>query len=692
VKVLNAEQAGATFVVIHNHASGGDELVSMGGGAVGDQVTISSIFVGPHERARGMVSWHGLHPDEAQLELVMQPAQVGNTPDRVATFSSRGPAVGNLLKPDIAAPGVNIVAQGYGGGSGEERHFGYGQVSGTSMAAPHVSGAAALVRQIHPDWSNAWIKSALMSTAKYTDVFVAGGTPAQPLDIGAGRLDLTNTADPGVILNPPSLSFGQVVTGTNPMLTVEVTSVSDEEEQYQLHTVYTGSGFEDVKPVPGLGVSMRSITVAPGETATFDVTWNTGLAGGYGDNQGYVLLTGETHQAHMPAWIRIAPPPSDKDVLIIDNDGSSIMTETLRAIPNAPESYTDYTGVYTTTLDNTGFTFDVWDADAHNGTSDTTIPDAAYLSQYKVVLYQTGDFWHPDSSTPGFTAPTSLDANRLVEYANGGGRVIAFGQDLSSAFGLPNFSPFYGFTLGGNYIQDSVSANEVFTTTPQIITGMPGTPFSQMVLDISDMGDGAGNQAFVDEVFPDDGQMGPFKYAMGGSVQGDGFVAFSHRDEPTLERPGTTYAGRGIHFAFGLEGVNNDTGYTPREDLLYYAMIWALDEATTAITHTLGAANEVSYFQAPVTTNWGEEPFTYRWDFGDGTPFMEETSSGSNVFGHVYRRPGTYTVRVQAADDLGTTAIDQVEITIGDVAEYVDRRPVIFMPLLGWVLAERGDP
>ena len=99
------------------------------------------------------------------------------------------------------------------------------------------------------------------------------------------------------------------------------------------------------------------------------------------------------------------------------------------------------------------------------------------------------------------------------------------------------------------------------TPAPRIATraaGIPGTPFSQLALDISDRGDGAGNQAFVDEIVPYDDQMAFLKYAMRGSVQGEGIVATSLRDNPTLEIPGMSFLGRGAHFAFGLEGVNNE--------------------------------------------------------------------------------------------------------------------------------------
>ncbi len=219
VKVLNAEQAGAAFAIVYNTPAGGEELINMGPGAVGQDVTITSIFVG-NTAGQGIVDAYTADP--AAVAVIDTFAfQLGNTPDQVSNFSSRGPGVGLALLPDIAAPGVNILAQGYTpGATGEAQYLGYGQASGTSMAAPHVAGAAILLRQAYPQWSNAAIKSALMSTAKYTDVYNFDGAPAQPLDMGAGRLDLTHALDPGVLLDPPSVSFGAVPTGTLQTLAV----------------------------------------------------------------------------------------------------------------------------------------------------------------------------------------------------------------------------------------------------------------------------------------------------------------------------------------------------------------------------------------------------------------------------------------------------------------------------------------
>lgn len=116
----------------------------------------------------------------------------------VAAFSSRGPALagnGDLLKPDIMAPGVDIIAaiSPYSGG-GEN----YGTNSGTSMSSPHIAGLGALMKQLHPDWSPAMIKSAMMTSATQT---TTGGDPIDvgPFGYGAGFVQPNAAADPGLV-------------------------------------------------------------------------------------------------------------------------------------------------------------------------------------------------------------------------------------------------------------------------------------------------------------------------------------------------------------------------------------------------------------------------------------------------------------------------------------------------------------
>ncbi|KAJ3705829.1 hypothetical protein LUZ61_009534 [Rhynchospora tenuis] len=105
---------------------------------------------------------------------------------RVAAFSSRGPnpTFPGILKPDIAAPGVSILAA---------VNVGYEFKDGTSMACPHVTGIVALLKIVHPDWSPAAIKSAIVTTASVSDAYgvqiEAEATPrkiADPFDYGGG--------------------------------------------------------------------------------------------------------------------------------------------------------------------------------------------------------------------------------------------------------------------------------------------------------------------------------------------------------------------------------------------------------------------------------------------------------------------------------------------------------------------------
>ncbi|XXG65283.1 hypothetical protein AAC387_Pa05g3030 [Persea americana] len=138
---------------------------------------------------------------------------IGRSPaPSVAYFSSRGPSSRspNFLKPDISAPGVNILAAWPSKIPPttfpvDFRSVNWSFESGTSMSCPHVSGIVALIKSAHRDWSPAAIKSAMMTTA-YTrdtslDNILAGGTmkAADPLDIGAGHVDPLKAIDPGLV-------------------------------------------------------------------------------------------------------------------------------------------------------------------------------------------------------------------------------------------------------------------------------------------------------------------------------------------------------------------------------------------------------------------------------------------------------------------------------------------------------------
>ncbi|XP_050379097.1 subtilisin-like protease SBT3.8 isoform X3 [Argentina anserina] len=135
---------------------------------------------------------------------------------QVATFSSRGPSsiTPTVLKPDIAAPGVDIIAAFRP--HEKKQSSGYVLLSGTSMACPHVTGIVALIKSVHKYWSPAAIKSALVTTASQTgtdgtSISAQGLTrkEADPFDMGGGHVDPNKAMDPGLIYNATTNDYIQ---------------------------------------------------------------------------------------------------------------------------------------------------------------------------------------------------------------------------------------------------------------------------------------------------------------------------------------------------------------------------------------------------------------------------------------------------------------------------------------------------
>ena len=194
IKVANAEDAGAIAAIVYNIA--GPPFVMNGSTGLSD---IPAVMVGQADGNRFIEELDAGNDVVAVLEkgLFLSEAETGNV---MADFSSRGPGpIRSILKPDLTAPGVNILAgltpDAVNSTPGEQ--FGY--LSGTSMSVPHVAGVAALLKQAHPGWSPAALKSAMMTTARQDLTQGDAETDANPFDFGAGHIVPNRAREPGLV-------------------------------------------------------------------------------------------------------------------------------------------------------------------------------------------------------------------------------------------------------------------------------------------------------------------------------------------------------------------------------------------------------------------------------------------------------------------------------------------------------------
>ncbi|MFD4605769.1 S8 family serine peptidase [Streptomyces sp. NPDC058464] len=187
--------------------------------------------------------------------------------DKLASFSSRGPRVGDYaVKPEITAPGVAITAARAAGTSmpgGTPVDDYYTTASGTSMATPHVAGAAALVAQAHPDWTGQQIKQALATTAKTmpdADVF----------EQGDGRVDAVRAVNQGVFATP-TLSFGKYEETDTEAAGKDITYTNTTDKAVELKvssSLRDATLNADTVTVPEKGTATVAVTVDPAKEAT----------------------------------------------------------------------------------------------------------------------------------------------------------------------------------------------------------------------------------------------------------------------------------------------------------------------------------------------------------------------------------------------------------------------------------------
>jgi subtilisin family serine protease len=259
----------------------------------------------------------------------------------IAGFSSRGPqlaGLGDLLKPDVTAPGVDVLAAV--APTAAQGGLDFNLESGTSMSTPHVAGVGALLKQLHPTWSPMMIKSALMTTG--FDILDPGLSDATRIfDQGAGHIKPNNARDPGLVfdhgfndwlaflcgtsdragvgestctalqnahysLNPSDLNVASLAIGDlagTETLTRKVTNVGSSASTYTSSASLAGVT---------VGVQPTSLTLNPGQTGTFTVTFTRTTAPLNAYVGGQLTWSDGTHNVRIPMVVKpvpIAAPP-----------------------------------------------------------------------------------------------------------------------------------------------------------------------------------------------------------------------------------------------------------------------------------------------------------------------------------------------------------------------------------------------
>ncbi|MCO5951224.1 S8 family serine peptidase [Microbacterium yannicii] len=228
----------------------------------------------------------------------------------VAGFSSRGPMLADgsdVLKPDISAPGVAILAATQNA-AGADPTFGF--KSGTSMSSPHIAGLAALYLGERPNATPAEIKSAMMTTA-YDTVNEDGSTNTDPFAQGAGHVDPTRFFEPGLVYDSGPTQWLQYLVGKGlyaddevlpidgsdlNLASIAIGSLSGPQTVTRSVRATTAGTYTAAAAVPGMDVIVEpaSLTLAAGDTGTFTVSFTKTDAAPEQWTTGFLTWTGPT--------------------------------------------------------------------------------------------------------------------------------------------------------------------------------------------------------------------------------------------------------------------------------------------------------------------------------------------------------------------------------------------------------------
>ncbi|MFX4290831.1 S8 family serine peptidase [Streptomyces bohaiensis] len=353
--------------------------------------------------------------------------------DEISEFSGIGPRItGGALKPEITAPGSDIGAAVVEGSYvdlvGTPVADGYAAIDGTSMAAPHVAGAAAILAQAHPDWTGQQLKTALTSATAALD------GPA-PIQQGTGRLDVERAITQTVTTDTTTLDFGAVQYPSDQAdpVTRELTYRNAGDTHITLDLALTTTGPDGTAPDGMFTAAEETLTVPAGGEATVEVTAAPATAGGDIGHYGvFVTATGDEQQVRAAGTVELEPEYFDLTFEVTGRDGEPVAWGEVFGVDfdNGLVFYEEVVdGVLQQRVPEGEYLIDVvtdhesdgeWtgiDLGVHPGltvTADTTV-EVAFAEAGEI------DFVAPDGSTPD-----RLAAGYSAEHENGIGTGFGF--------------------------------------------------------------------------------------------------------------------------------------------------------------------------------------------------------------------------------------------------------------------------
>ncbi|PWT84823.1 MAG: hypothetical protein C5B56_14985, partial [Proteobacteria bacterium] len=294
-KINNAANAGASAVVIYQS----DGIDSIYSSLFAQNTGVPAAMIGNTDG----VALKAYLANNAGTAVKLDPAfaPTDSSPNSVWPSSSRGPSLGsfattltNVIKPEIAAIGVNIytATQKFDSNGENYNASGYTSVTGTSFAVPMVAGAVALVKQKHPQFTPAQLKSAVVNSA----VDVNDGSGAAGVNsVGAGGLSAGDAVNVAATIDPATISFGEIIPAALPVRrTVTITNTGSAGATF---TLAVQSRVSD--SATSLQLSNSTLTLAAGQTGNFSVTLS-GSAATPGSFEGFIVVTGGGSTLRLP--------------------------------------------------------------------------------------------------------------------------------------------------------------------------------------------------------------------------------------------------------------------------------------------------------------------------------------------------------------------------------------------------------